>query len=88
MASFNNMGAISARNDAPWRASRPFDAGRDGFVMGEGAAVLILERLDHAVARGARIYCELVGYAATAMPFTSRPRRKTDVGRLRPCGRP
>jgi 3-oxoacyl-[acyl-carrier-protein] synthase II len=69
MASFNNMGAISTRNDAPAGASRPFDAGRDGFVVAEGAGVIVLECLDHALARGARIYGELAGYAATADAF-------------------
>jgi len=64
-ASFCSMKAMSTRNDEPQRASRPFDKGRDGFIMGEGAGVLVLESLDHARARGARVYCELAGYAAT-----------------------
>ena len=66
MAGFENMGALSTRNEDPAGASRPFDAGRDGFVMGEGSGVVVLERLDLARARGARIYGELVGYGATA----------------------
>ena len=64
-ASFCAMKAMSTRNDQPRSASRPFDKGRDGFIMGEGAGVLVLESLEHAHARGARIYCELAGYAAT-----------------------
>jgi 3-oxoacyl-[acyl-carrier-protein] synthase II len=68
-ASFCAMKAMSTRNDAPEKASRPFDKNRDGFIMGEGAGVLVLESLAHARARGARIYCELAGYAATCDAF-------------------
>lgn len=63
---FNAMQAISTRNDDPATASRPFDKGRDGFVMGEGAGALVLEEYEHAVKRGAKIYCEVVGTGMTA----------------------
>ncbi len=68
-ASFCAMKAMSTRNDTPQTASRPFELKRNGFVMGEGAGILVLESMEHAQARGARIYCELTGYAATCDAF-------------------
>lgn len=66
MSGFITMKALSRRNDEPHRASRPFDTGRDGFVLGEGAGILVLENYDKAVARGAKIYAEIVGHGATS----------------------
>ena len=78
MGGFNAMHALSTRNDNPQSASRPFDANRDGFVLGEGAGALVLEELEHAKARGARIYAEVIGggmssdaYHMTCLLYTS-----------------
>jgi len=69
ISAFNAIRALSTRNDAPEKASRPFDRNRDGFVPGEGAGTLVLESIDHAISRGARIYGEVVGFALTCDAF-------------------
>jgi 3-oxoacyl-[acyl-carrier-protein] synthase II len=68
-AALGNMGALSRRNDDPTRASRPFDKERDGFVFGEGAGIVVLESAEHALARGAKIHCEVMGGAMTSDAF-------------------
>jgi 3-oxoacyl-[acyl-carrier-protein] synthase II len=90
---FNRLTALSTRNDAPQKASRPFDLHRDGFVLGEGAGMLVFEELEHAKKRGARIYAELTGYGSTADAFRvtdSHPDGRGAIacirGALRDCG--
>lgn len=80
VAGFNVMGALSQRNDQPERASRPFDANRDGFVMAEGSGMLVLESLHHAKARGAQILGEVLGYGLTADAYHSTAPREDGLG--------
>jgi len=83
MASFGNATALSTRNDDPARASRPFDAGRDGFVIAEGAGVVVLETLSHALRRDARIYAEVIGYGATSDAYHMVATHPEGVGAYR-----
>ena len=83
MAGFSSARTLSTRNDQPEKASRPFDKDRDGFVIGEGAAVLILESLSHALKRGAPIYAEMVGYGSTADAFDIVQPRPDGAGAAR-----
>jgi 3-oxoacyl-[acyl-carrier-protein] synthase II len=83
IAAFNNMTAISRRNDAPEKASRPFDVDRDGFVIAEGGALLMLEELEHANARGAKIYAEVLGYGHTSDAYHVTAPLETGEGAAR-----
>ena len=82
LTGFILLTALSTRNDEPTRASRPFDRDRDGFILGEGAGMLILEELEHAKARGARIYGEIVGYGSTADAFRITDSHDEGAGRI------
>jgi 3-oxoacyl-[acyl-carrier-protein] synthase II len=83
VAGFAGMHALSTRNDTPETASRPFDRERDGFVMGEGAGIVVLESYEHAVARGARIYAEVAGFGMTADAFHMTAPREDGNGGMR-----
>jgi 3-oxoacyl-[acyl-carrier-protein] synthase II len=83
LAALSNMGAVSQRNDEPERASRPFDADRNGFIMAEGAGLLVLESLEHAQKRGARIYAEFKGYGSSCDAFHITAPDEKGVGAAR-----
>src|SRR6186997_1258051 len=80
---FGAMRALSTRNDAPQKASRPFDKDRDGFVIGEGSGVVVIEELEHAKARGARIYAEIVGYGMSSDAYHMTGQPETGDGAIR-----
>jgi 3-oxoacyl-[acyl-carrier-protein] synthase II len=82
VAGFDVMGALSQRNDEPERACRPFDIDRDGFVLSEGAAILIMETEEHAVARGAHIYAEVIGYGSSADAYSMAAPHETGRGAI------
>jgi len=83
LSGFCSLKALSTRNDEPQKASRPFDKGRDGFVLGEGSAVLVFEEYEHAVKRGANIYAEVTGYAATADAYHITAPKEDGIGPAR-----
>jgi 3-oxoacyl-[acyl-carrier-protein] synthase II len=84
---FSAMRALSTRNDEPQRASRPWDLDRDGFVMGEGAGIVMLEEREHALARGAKIYCEITGYGMTSDAYHITSPSEDGDGMARVMGR-
>jgi 3-oxoacyl-[acyl-carrier-protein] synthase II len=88
VSAFDVMGALSQRVDDPAGACRPFDSDRDGFVMSEGAAILVMETLEHALARGARILAEVIGYGNTPTPITWRRPTRPGAALPMPCALP